>query len=111
VVNFFFLDIEEASDVFNHLLVGESQFVAGWTVQRRGSDKIGGVASTVNGRGRTRWDKDGRRRARHRWIGWAVMWCMESKKEICMVDAKGAVDWRSFCKVLESQSEVGMRIV
>jgi len=27
-----------------------------------------------------------------------------------MVDAKGAVDGRSSCKVLESQSEVGMRI-
>ena len=36
---------------------------------------------------------------------------MEGEKQVCMVDAKGAVDWRSFCKVLESQSEVGMRIV
>jgi len=28
-----------------------------------------------------------------------------------MVDAKGTVDWRGFCKVLKSQSRVGMRIV
>ena len=27
-----------------------------------------------------------------------------------MVDANGAVNWRRRCKVVESQSEVGMRI-
>jgi len=91
--------------------MGESQFINGGTVRRGGSDKIGGVASAVNGRGRTGRDENGRGGARHCWDGWAVVWCMEGKKGVCMVDAKGAVDWRSFCEVLESQSEVGMRIV
>ena len=39
------------------------------------------------------------------------MGCVKGEELVCMVDTKRAVDWRSFCKVLESQSEVGMRIV
>ena len=35
------------------------------------------------------------------------MWCMESEKLVCMVDAKGAVDRRGFCEVLKSQIESG----
>ena len=47
----------------------------------------------------------------HCWDGRAVMGCVKGEKLVCMIDAKGAVDWRSFCKVLESQCEVGMRII
>ena len=50
-VDFLFLNIEEASDVLNHLFVGKSHFVAGRTIWRRRSDKVGGVASTIDGRG------------------------------------------------------------
>jgi len=106
--DFCFLDIEEASDVLDHLLVGERQFIAGRTVRRRGGYDVGSVASTVGRRGRMQWDEDGGGQARH---CWTVVWYMESEKLVCMVDAKGAVDWRGFCKVLKSQSEVGMRIV
>jgi len=48
--DFFFLDVEEASDVLNHLLVGESQFIASGAVRRRGGNDVRGAASTV-GRG------------------------------------------------------------
>ena len=47
----------------------------------------------------------------HCWNGRAVVWYVKSKKQVWMVDAKGIVDWRGFCEVLESQSEVGMRII
>ena len=53
-------------------------------------------------------DEDGRGQAGH---CWAVVWCMESKKQVCIINAKGTVNWRDFCEVLESQNEVGMRIV
>jgi len=59
VADFLFLNVEEASNMLDHLLMGESQFVTGRTVRRGRSDKIGGVASTVDGRGRMRWDKNG----------------------------------------------------
>jgi len=42
---------------------------------------------------------------------WAVVWYVKGKELVCVVDAKRAVNWRGFCEVLESQSEVGMRIV
>jgi len=105
--DFLFLNVEKTSDVLNHLFMRESQFVVSWTIRRRGSDQIGSVASTVNGRGRARQNEDGGGRARHRWNGWAVVWSVEGKEVVCMIDAKGTVDWRSFCKVLKSQCEVG----
>ena len=108
--NFFFLNVEETSDVLNHLLMGKGQFIAGGTVWRRRGNNVGGIASTIDGRGGARWDKDGRRQARHRWNSWTVVWCVEGKKLVCMVNTKRAVNWRGFCEVLESQSEVGMRI-
>jgi len=49
--NFFFLNVEEAGDVFNHLLMGECQFAVGRAVRRWRGDNIGSIASTV-GRGR-----------------------------------------------------------
>ena len=74
VADFFFLYIEEASDVLNHLLMGESQFIAGGTVWRRRGNDVGGVASTIGRRGQARWDEDRGGRARHCWNGWAVVW-------------------------------------
>ena len=49
--DFFFLDVKEACNVLNHLFVGKSHFRAGWTVGRGRCDDVGGVASTVSGRG------------------------------------------------------------
>jgi len=91
--------------------VGKGQFITGGTVRRRRSNNVGGIASTVDGRGGARWDEDGRRQARHCWDSWTVVWCVEGKELVCVVNVARAVDWRGFCKVLESQSEVGMRIV
>jgi len=51
VVDFFFLNVEEASDVLDHLFVGECQFVTGRTVWRGRGYDIGGIASTVGRRG------------------------------------------------------------
>ena len=59
-MDFFFLDIEKTSDMLDHLLMGESHFVTSRAVRRRGSDNVGGVASTIGRRGGARWDKDGR---------------------------------------------------
>jgi len=59
--DFFFLNVEEAGNMLNHLLVGECQFVTGRTVRRRGSDDVGGIACAVHGRGGTRRDEDGGR--------------------------------------------------
>ena len=50
-VDFFFLDIKEASDVLDHLFMGESHLAIGRAVRRRGGNEVGGVASAVN-RGR-----------------------------------------------------------
>jgi len=61
VANFFFLDVEELGDVHDHLFMGESQFAVGGTVWRRRGNEIGGVASAVNGRGRSGWNKNGGR--------------------------------------------------
>jgi len=57
--DFFFLDIEEASNVLNHLFVRESQLVAGRAVQRGRGNEVGGVASTVDRRGRMGWNENG----------------------------------------------------
>ena len=75
-VDFFFLNVEETSDVLNHLLMGECQFVAGRTVRRRRGDKVRGVASAVSGGRRTGWNENGGRGARHRW---AIVWYVASK--------------------------------
>ena len=111
VADFFFLNVEEMSDVVDHLLMRESHFVAGGTIRRGRGDNIRGVASAVGrGRGAGR-NKDGRRGAGHLGNSWAIVWCMEGKKQVWVVNTKGTVDRRSFCKVLESQNKVGMRIV
>jgi len=49
--DFFFLNVKEASDVLNHLFVGECQFVASGTIWRRRGNNVGGVASAVGRRG------------------------------------------------------------
>jgi len=59
--HFFFLNVEETSNVLNHLFMGEGHLVAGGAVWRRRGDDVGGVASTVGRRGRTRWDENGGR--------------------------------------------------
>ena len=58
-MNFFFLNIEETSDVLDYLLVGKSQLVTGRTIRRRGGDDIRGVASTLDRGQRTGGDKNG----------------------------------------------------
>jgi len=50
--NFFFLNIEEAGNVLNHLLVRECQFAACGAVWRRGGHHVWGVTSAVHGRRR-----------------------------------------------------------
>ena len=65
--NFFFLNIEKASNVFDHLLVGKSHLRTSWAIRRGRHDDVGGVASAVNGRRQARWDKNGGRRMRHCW--------------------------------------------
>jgi len=57
--DFFFLDIEETSNVLDHLLMREGQFITGRTVRRGRSNHIGGVASTIDGRGQARRNEDG----------------------------------------------------
>ena len=59
--DFFFLNVEEASDVLDHLFMGECQFVAGGTIRRRRGYDVGGVASAVNGGRRAGWNEDGGR--------------------------------------------------
>jgi len=59
--NFFFLNVEELSDVYNYLLVGESQIAVGGAVWRRRGDEVGGVASAFDGRRRAGGNEDGRR--------------------------------------------------
>ena len=49
--DFLFLNVEESSDVLDHLFVGEGHFVAGRAVWRRRGDDVGGVASAIGGRG------------------------------------------------------------
>ena len=78
--DFFFLNIEEASDVLNHLFVGESHLIAGGTVWRRGGDDVGGVVDAVGGGQRVGRNEDGRRGAGHRWNSWAVVWCVEGEE-------------------------------
>ena len=102
-VDFFFLDVEKASDMLDHLFVRESHLIAGGAVWRRRGNDVGGVAHTVCGGGRARGNENGGGQARHCRDGWAVVGCMESKKGVCMVDTKRAVDWRGLRKVLESQ--------
>ena len=49
-VDFFFLDVEEVSDVLNHLLVRKSHLAVCRAVRRGRSNEVRGVASTINGR-------------------------------------------------------------
>ena len=59
--DFFFLDIGEASNMFDHLFMGKSHLVTGGAVWRRRGDDVGGIASAVDGGRRTGWNKDGGR--------------------------------------------------
>jgi len=92
-VDFFFLDIEETSDMLDHLLMGECQFVVGRAVWRGRGNDVGGVASAIGGRGRAGWNEDGRRRARH---CWTVVWNVTGKGGGQVVDAKRTVGWRGW---------------
>ena len=65
VANFLFLNIEDVSDVLDHLLMGKSHLRIGWAFRGRRGNDVGGVASTVNGRQGAGWNKDGRRGVRH----------------------------------------------
>ena len=48
--NFFFLDVEESSDVYDHLLMGESQLAIGRAIRRGRGDNVGGAAGAIGGR-------------------------------------------------------------
>ena len=50
----FFLNIEETSDMLDHLFMGESHLGASWAVRRRGGNDVRGVASAVDRRGQAR---------------------------------------------------------
>ena len=104
--DFFFLDVEKASNVLDHLFVGESHLIAGGAVWRRRGNDVGGVACTVHGRGRARGNEDGGRGAGHRWT---VMWNVEGKGVSQVVDAKRTIGWKSWSEGI--QCIVGMRIV
>jgi len=57
--DFFFLNVEETSDVLNHLLMRESHFAVGRAVRRRGGNEVGGVAGAVDGGRRAGRNEDG----------------------------------------------------
>jgi len=61
VVDFFFLNVEELHDVHDHLFMRESQIAVGGAVWRRRGNKVGGVASTLDGRRRAGGNENGRR--------------------------------------------------
>ena len=79
VMDFFFLNVEEASNVLDHLFVGEGHFVTSGTVWGRRGNDVGSVASTVGRGRRVRWNEDGGGQARHCWNGWTVVWCVEGE--------------------------------
>ena len=51
MANFFFLNVEEASDMLNHLLMGVSHLRVSRAVRGRRGDDVGSAASTIDGRG------------------------------------------------------------
>jgi len=57
--NFLFLDIEKASDMLDHLFVGESHIIASRAIWGRRGHSVRGVAATIDGGRRTRRNKDG----------------------------------------------------
>jgi len=79
--------------VFDHLFMRESHLTVGRAVRRGRGDDVGGVAGTVDRRGRARWDENGGRQAGH---GWAVMWNITGKGGGQVVDAKRTVGWKSW---------------
>ena len=105
--NFFFLNVEETSNMLNHLFVGKSHLWVGQAFRRRRCDNVGSVAGTVNGRGQTRWNENWGRRARH---CWAIEEVMKGVEWVRMVNTKWTIDWWGRYEVLKSQSEEGIRI-
>ena len=57
--DFFFLNVEEASNVLDHLFVGKGQVAAGRTVWRGRGNEVRGAASVVNRRRRAGGNKNG----------------------------------------------------
>ena len=78
--DFLFFNVEEASNVFDHLFVGESHLVAGGTIWRRGGNNVRGVTDAVGRGQRVGRNENGGRGVGHRWNGWAVMWYVKGKK-------------------------------
>ena len=59
MADFLFLDVEDASDMLDHLFVGDGHFQVGWAFGRWRGNNVGCVASAVDwGRGARR-NKDG----------------------------------------------------
>jgi len=77
--DFFFLDVEESSNVYDHLLMGESQLAIGRAVRRGRGDDVGGVAGAIGRRRRARGNENGGGGVRHRWYGRTVVWDVMSK--------------------------------
>ena len=61
MVDFFFLNIKETSDMYNHLLMGKGHLIAGRAVWRRGGDNVRGTINTVSRGYRAGRDEDGGR--------------------------------------------------
>ena len=82
VADFFFLNVEKASNVFNHLLMGKSHLVTGRTVRRRRGNNVRGVATAIDrGQGVGR-NENGGRGAGHCWDGRAVVRSVKGKKQV-----------------------------
>jgi len=79
-MRFFFLNIEETSNVLDYLFVRKGHFITCGTVWGRRGNDVGGAVDTIGRRQRARWNKDGGGQARHCWDGWAVMWYVKGKK-------------------------------
>jgi len=78
--DFFFFNVEKASNVLNHLFVGKSHLIAGRTIWRRGGNDVRGVTDAIGGGRRARRDEDRGGQARHHWDGWAVVRYVEGKE-------------------------------
>ena len=71
--DFLFLNVEEMSDMLNHLLVGENHLFTGRAIRRRRGHNVGGIVTAIDGGQGAGRNKDGGRRTGHCWNGWTVV--------------------------------------
>ena len=67
MANFFFFYVEKASDMFDHLFMGEGHFRTCWAIRRGRGDNVWGVAGTVGRRGGAGWNEDRGGSIGHHW--------------------------------------------